>query len=304
MLPLGLACRRRLAAVSQGPAVSVGLKRLSPRRWRAMPSCGGQFFRSGTRPDRRCEQHRSSLLRPRLRAVLGNSHPEALCYHSACVRGAIARSPASPIDRFSKKRRPLPHSFPIIGTILASVRSQGSRHVVARSRPHFGVGGDGIQAGSSALTGDEIKKTVAGAVFEVDAPLGAKLPISYAEDGRMSGEAGALAYHLGSPTDRGSWWISSNRLCQKWRRWFDGAVHCLRLSQEGTRIFWHRDDGEAGTASIVGRVGRALAEADDRRQQEARANAAKTTVTAPLSSSSSSSNIVTAKAGRSGAGRC
>ena len=137
------------------------------------------------------------------------------------------------------------------------------------------------QAGSSALTGDEIKKTVAGAVFAVDAPLGAKLPISYAEDGRMSGEAGALAYHLGSPTDRGSWWISSNRLCQKWRRWFDGAVHCLRLSQEGTRIFWHRDDGEAGTASIVGRVGRALAEADDRRQQEARANAAKTTVTAP-----------------------
>ena len=132
------------------------------------------------------------------------------------------------------------------------------------------------QAGSSALTGDEIKKTVAGAVFEVDAPLGAKLPISYAEDGRMSGEAGALAYHLGSPTDRGSWWISSNRLCQKWRRWFDGAVHCLRLSQEGTRIFWHRDDGEAGTASIVGRVGRALAEADDRRQQ-AGANAAKTT---------------------------
>jgi Bacterial SH3 domain len=137
------------------------------------------------------------------------------------------------------------------------------------------------QAGSSALSGDEIKQTVAGAVFEVDAPLGAKLPISYAEDGRMSGEAGALAYHLGSPTDRGSWWVSSNRLCQKWRRWFDGAVHCLRLSQEGTRIFWLRDDGEAGTASIVSRAGRALFQPDHRRQQEARANAAKPAVTAP-----------------------
>jgi Bacterial SH3 domain len=136
------------------------------------------------------------------------------------------------------------------------------------------------QAGSSALSGDEIKQTVAGAVFAVDAPLGAKLPISYAEDGRMSGEAGALAYHLGSPTDRGSWWVSSNRLCQKWRRWFDGAVHCLRLSQEGTRIFWRRDDGEAGTASIVSRAGRALAEPDHRRQQEVRANAAKPAVTA------------------------
>lgn len=92
-------------------------------------------------------------------------------------------------------------------------------------------------AGSSALSGDDIKQTVAGAVFAVDTPLGSTLPIAYGEDGRMSAEAGALAYLLGSPTDSGSWWISGNRLCQKWRRWFDGAVHCLRLSQEGRQVF-------------------------------------------------------------------
>jgi Bacterial SH3 domain len=129
-------------------------------------------------------------------------------------------------------------------------------------------------AGSSALSGDEIKQTVAGAVFEVDAPLGAKLPIYYTEDGRMSGDAGTLASYLGSASDSGSWWVSANRLCQKWRRWFDGAVHCLRLSQEGTQIFWRRDDGESGSATIVRRLERPAAEPEGRRQQEARADKA------------------------------
>ena len=127
-------------------------------------------------------------------------------------------------------------------------------------------------AGSSALSGDDIKQTVAGAVFAVDTPLGSTLPIAYGEDGRMSAEAGALAYLLGSPTDSGSWWISGNRLCQKWRRWFDGAVHCLRLSQEGRQVFWRRDDGESGTARIVARPERKVREPENPRQLEARAS--------------------------------
>jgi hypothetical protein len=141
----------------------------------------------------------------------------------------------------------------------------------------------GSPAGSSALIGDEIKQTVAGAVFEVDTPLGTKLPINYAEDGRMSADAGALAYLLGSARDSGNWWISANKLCQKWRHWFDGAVHCLRLSREGTRIFWSRDDGESGTASLVSRSDRGLTEPASRRQQEAKANDVKAPAISPPS---------------------
>src|SRR5262245_6040855 len=141
-----------------------------------------------------------------------------------------------------------------------------------------------VNAGSSALSGDEIKQMVAGAGFEVDTPLGTKLPISYAEDGRMSAEAGALAYLLGSPADGGNWWISGNRLCQKWRRWFDGAVHCLRLSQEGARIFWRRDDGETGTASITSRSERQLVARETPRQQPARVNEARAFVAPSLPS--------------------
>jgi hypothetical protein len=127
-------------------------------------------------------------------------------------------------------------------------------------------------AGASPLSGDEIKETVAGAVVAVDTPLGATLPIHYGNDGRMSAEAGGLAYLLGSATDSGTWWISANRLCQKWRRWFDGAVHCLRLSQDGARVFWRREDGEEGTASILTRPERSVAEPQKSRQLEARAS--------------------------------
>ena len=130
------------------------------------------------------------------------------------------------------------------------------------------------RAGSVALSGDEIKQMVAGAIFEVDTPVGTKLPISYAVDGRMSAEAGALAYLLGSPSDNGTWWISGHRLCQKWRRWFDGAVHCLRLSQDGARILWRRDDGESGSATIASRSDRQLAAREAPSQQQPRAHEA------------------------------
>lgn len=104
----------------------------------------------------------------------------------------------------------------------------------------------------SALSGDAIRETFAGAVVEVDTPLGVKLPIQYFEDGRLSGEARGLAYMLGAPSDTGKWWVSSSgdRLCHKWSKWFDGVLQCLRLSRDGSRILWRRDDGETGTAVV------------------------------------------------------
>src|SRR5262245_31990866 len=139
------------------------------------------------------------------------------------------------------------------------------------------------RAGSVPLSGDEIKQMVAGAVFEVDTPLGTKLPISYAEDGRMSADAGALAYLLGSPSDSGTWWISGHRLCQKWRRWFDGDVHCLRLSRDGARILWRRDDGESGSASIASRSEHRLALQEPARlPQQPRAHEARAFVAPPV----------------------
>jgi hypothetical protein len=91
---------------------------------------------------------------------------------------------------------------------------------------------------------------VTGAVLEVETPLGVRVPLRYFNDGRVTGEARGLAYFLGSETDTGKWWVSSDRLCHKWSKWFDGVLQCIRISRQGSRIFWRRDDGETGTAVL------------------------------------------------------
>ena len=110
-----------------------------------------------------------------------------------------------------------------------------------------------IAAGSSELSGDALKELVAGAVVEIDTPVGVKVPLRYGADGRVTGDARSLAYILGAPTDIGRWWVAADRLCHRWTRWFDGAVHCLRITQDGSRFLWRRDDGETGTATVTTR---------------------------------------------------
>jgi hypothetical protein len=67
----------------------------------------------------------------------------------------------------------------------------------------------------------------------------------------MFGKAGTLAFFLGGESDRGRWWVTEGRLCQKWFKWLDAKPSCMRLQQDGQRIFWQRDDGVSGTATIV-----------------------------------------------------
>jgi hypothetical protein len=45
--------------------------------------------------------------------------------------------------------------------------------------------------------------------------------------------------------------VAGDQLCYKWFRWFDAEPRCLAITKEAKRIFWQRDDGENGTATIV-----------------------------------------------------
>jgi len=110
----------------------------------------------------------------------------------------------------------------------------------------------GTQAEQGILSGEEISKLIAGASVEIDTPIGSKLPIRYAPDGQLSGQAGQLAFYLGASWDRGRWWISSDQLCHKWNHWFNSEPQCLRLKKEGRRFRWWTDDGTSGTAVITG----------------------------------------------------
>lgn len=103
------------------------------------------------------------------------------------------------------------------------------------------------------LSTEAIKSTLSGTIFELDTPLGTKVPIRFSSNGLMAGEAGALAGFLGAERDRGRWWVADDRLCMKWFRWFDADTNCFSLRQQGKIIYWQEQGGRSGTATIAGR---------------------------------------------------
>ena len=106
-------------------------------------------------------------------------------------------------------------------------------------------------AQSNMLSGQKVQDLVTGAVVVIDTPVGTKIPIRYAIDGQLFGQARDLAWHLGSQEDTGRWWINADQLCHKWRRWFGGAQQCMRLQKTGRTIHWLNQDGNSGTAAIA-----------------------------------------------------
>jgi hypothetical protein len=106
-------------------------------------------------------------------------------------------------------------------------------------------------ADPAPVGGDELKKCIPGSLVEIDTPLGTKMPIRFSGDGLISAEAGDLAPILGSAKDRGRWWVDGDKLCSKFFRWFDAEPRCITLARDGTRLYWRKDDGETGTATIV-----------------------------------------------------
>ena len=104
------------------------------------------------------------------------------------------------------------------------------------------------------LGASDLKETFTGSRVELDTPLGTTIPITFTGDGLMSGNAGSLASVLGAEQDRGRWWVKGDRLCYKWFRWFEAEEQCLTIHVKEERVFWRRDDGKRGTATIVERA--------------------------------------------------
>ncbi len=103
------------------------------------------------------------------------------------------------------------------------------------------------------INGHAIRETFSGSTIRLDTPLAATVPIHYLDNGQVIGEAGNLSWILGSATDKGRWWVEKDRLCHKWNTWFEAANQCLRLQLDGDRLYWVRDDGKTGTATLVSR---------------------------------------------------
>lgn len=111
---------------------------------------------------------------------------------------------------------------------------------------------EAFAADTIPVSGTVLSRFVGGRTVLIDTPLGTQMPISYRPDGTLAGRAGQLSFYLGSDSDTGRWWIKGDKVCQKWKRWFDGDITCLRIRHQGRRLFWQSDDGKSGTGMLTG----------------------------------------------------
>jgi hypothetical protein len=109
-----------------------------------------------------------------------------------------------------------------------------------------------VAAGASTLNGDDIRSKVTGKRIYLATPFGGEFPLFYRTDGRVdgSGEAVGLGRFV-RPTDSGTWWVSGDRLCQRWKTWYDGQVMCFKLTNVGkNQLRWEQDNGDNGLARV------------------------------------------------------
>jgi hypothetical protein len=107
-------------------------------------------------------------------------------------------------------------------------------------------------AAADKLSGQELQSFISGKRIFLAVPLGGEIPLTYRPGGVVdgSGEAAGLGRYM-TPKDKGRWWVSGDRLCQKWQQWYDGKTFCFTVTKlADNRIRWVRDDGKSGVARL------------------------------------------------------
>ena len=180
-------------------------------------------------------------------------------FSSSRISLGVGRTPPAvalpPLPDFNKDRRPL---MPI-----AVARESSERRVVPTDRTWKtaarGSSAAAAPPSSSAVAkptisrDDQVRQLISDRKVLLRTHVGAVVPIVFDGNGHMQGEAGSLAFFLGSSRDNGKWWVDKGKLCQKWRNWLDRETHCIRMTERGGTIYWRADDGKSGTARVVSR---------------------------------------------------
>jgi hypothetical protein len=112
----------------------------------------------------------------------------------------------------------------------------------------FGLAASAL-AEPSKLTGEALRQAVSARTVLIATAMGS-FRIRYNSDGTMTARAPALAASLETERDRGRWWIADDSLCQRWYQWLDAKRYCFKLHHVGATVYWLRDDGLSGTATL------------------------------------------------------
>jgi hypothetical protein len=124
--------------------------------------------------------------------------------------------------------------------------------VVALGLLAGGAASAGATGTGQVMAGQDLKSLFSGKRVYLAVPLGGEIPLHYRSNGVVegSGEAAGLGKYM-TPKDRGRWWVSGSRVCQKWQEWYDGKTFCFKVWKlSSAKIRWLRDDGKQGVARI------------------------------------------------------
>lgn len=125
-------------------------------------------------------------------------------------------------------------------------------HVLSRVSVSALVLAFAVPAVADSLSGDDIRSEIVGRRIYLATPFGGEFPLNYYRSGTIDGNGEALGLgRFVRPTDRGKWWVSGDRLCQRFETWYQGAPKCFELTRIGpARVRWVEANGESGTARI------------------------------------------------------
>lgn len=104
---------------------------------------------------------------------------------------------------------------------------------------------------ASNLNSEQIKEVISNKKVVLKTTWGA-FPLRYDADSRVTGDGSGVGLaRFFTPKETGSWWVTSNKLCQKFPTWYDGKTFCFSLEKAGSnKLRWRRDDGYSGTAVV------------------------------------------------------
>lgn len=101
--------------------------------------------------------------------------------------------------------------------------------------------------------GGQLRSMISGKTIYLQTPIGAEVPVRYMANGTITGSVSVHLAALGGEKvnkDVGRWWVRSSQLCQRWNNWSNGRAFCYKLSIEGSKVSWVRNDGTTGTARL------------------------------------------------------
>jgi hypothetical protein len=101
--------------------------------------------------------------------------------------------------------------------------------------------------------GGQLRSMISGKTIYLQTPIGAEVPVRYMANGTITGSVSVHLAALGGEKvskDVGRWWVRSSQLCQRWNNWSNGQAFCYKLSIDGSKVSWVRNDGTSGTARL------------------------------------------------------